>query len=142
MDVRWLRSQIGFVEQEPTLFDRSIDENVRYGRPRASDDDVRAACELANAHEFISELPEGYATAPGEKGARISGGQKQRVAIARTAAERLEPCSFAERPNRRLALPGRWSRFGEQCQSTFGATCSFGASFGASLEAMSGNEWQ
>ena len=83
LELRWLRRQIGFVEQEPTLFDRSIAENVRYGRPDADHDAVVRACQLANAHDFISELPEGYETKPGERGVRISGGQKQRVAIAR-----------------------------------------------------------
>ena len=83
LDVRWLRRRIGFVEQEPTLFDRSMAENVRYGRPQASGPQVRAACELANAHEFIAEMPHGYRSRPGERGSRISGGQKQRVAIAR-----------------------------------------------------------
>lgn len=83
LDVRWLRQQIGFVEQEPTLFDRSVAENVTYGKPNATRREVRGACELANAAEFIEELPLGYESAPGEKGVRISGGQKQRLAIAR-----------------------------------------------------------
>ena len=88
LDVRWLRRRIGFVEQEPTLFDRSIAANVRYGKPHASFREVKTACELANAHEFISELPDGYKTAPGERGARISGGQKQRIAIARACLKK------------------------------------------------------
>ena len=83
LDVRWLRQQIGFVEQEPTLFDRSVEDNVRYGKPDARFAEIRGACELANAHEFIVELPQRYRTAPGERGVRISGGQKQRLAIAR-----------------------------------------------------------
>ena len=83
LELRWLRRQIGFVEQEPTLFDRSIAENVRYGAPEADDAQVQRAIELANAAEFISELPEGLETNPGERGVRLSGGQKQRIAIAR-----------------------------------------------------------
>lgn len=83
LDLRWLRRQIGFVEQEPTLFDRSVLENLRYGVERASDEEVLHAARLANADEFIRELPRGYRTKPGERGTRISGGQKQRLAIAR-----------------------------------------------------------
>jgi ATP-binding cassette subfamily B protein len=80
---RSLRQVIGAVMQEPVLFAESIAENIRYGRPGASDDDVRAAAALANAAGFIESFPEGYATLVGERGVRLSGGQKQRVAIAR-----------------------------------------------------------
>ena len=83
LELRWLRRQIGLVEQEPILFDCSLLENITYGNPEAADDVTRAAAERANAHEFIVALPEGYESRPGEKGVRISGGQKQRVAIAR-----------------------------------------------------------
>ena len=65
------------------LFSTSVAANIRYGRPEASDAQVEAAARAANAHDFISELPEGYATEVGERGVRLSGGQKQRVAIAR-----------------------------------------------------------
>ena len=83
LDARWLRTQIGTVAQEPVLFSTSVAANIRYGRPEASDAQVEAAARAANAHDFISELPEGYATEVGERGVRLSGGQKQRVAIAR-----------------------------------------------------------
>jgi len=79
----WLREQVGVVSQEPILFATTISENIRYGRPGASDAEVQAAAEAANAHEFVSGFPEGYDTMVGERGVRLSGGQKQRVAIAR-----------------------------------------------------------
>ena len=88
LELRWLRRQIGFVEQEPTLFDRSLSDNIRYGAPDATDDEVVKAATLANASEFIDALPEGYQTRPGERGVRISGGQKQRIAIARAVLKR------------------------------------------------------
>jgi ABC transporter fused permease/ATP-binding protein len=83
LDPSWLRAQIGAVAQEPILFSTSIAENIRYGRPGAGDADVEAAARAANAHDFIAALPQGYATAVGERGVQLSGGQKQRVAIAR-----------------------------------------------------------
>ena len=91
LELRWLRRQIGFVEQEPILFDCSLMENIKYGRPGASDEAAIAAAERANADAFIRSLPEGYATRPGEKGVRISGGQKQRVAIARALNKAPRP---------------------------------------------------
>lgn len=78
-----LRQHIGIVPQETLLFGGSIYENIRYGRLDAREDDVFAAAKAANAHEFISELPDGYQTIVGERGVRLSGGQRQRVAIAR-----------------------------------------------------------
>jgi ABC transporter fused permease/ATP-binding protein len=83
LDPIWLRSQIGTVAQEPTLFATSIAENIRYGRPGATDEEVRAAAEAANAHGFVTRFPEGYATLVGERGVQLSGGQRQRIAIAR-----------------------------------------------------------
>jgi ABC transporter fused permease/ATP-binding protein len=83
LDPEWLRRQLGVVAQEPLLFSCSIGENIRYGRGDATDEEVEAAARAANAHEFISQLSEGYDTLVGERGVRISGGQKQRVAIAR-----------------------------------------------------------
>jgi ABC transporter fused permease/ATP-binding protein len=83
LDPRWLRGHIGTVAQEPILFSTTIAENIRYGRPGASDADVEAAARTANAHAFVSQFPEGYATLVGERGVQLSGGQKQRVAIAR-----------------------------------------------------------
>ncbi len=87
LDPDWLRSQVGVVSQEPVLFATSIRENIAYGRPEASDDEVEAAASAANAAEFIRALPEGFATDVGERGVRLSGGQKQRVAIARALLE-------------------------------------------------------
>ena len=83
VDPHWLRRQIGVVAQEPLLFSASVEENIRYGRPDASHEDVERAAKLANAHSFISKFPEGYQTLVGERGVQLSGGQKQRVAIAR-----------------------------------------------------------
>lgn len=82
-DPRAVRRQLALVPQEPVIFATSVLENVRYGRPDASDADVRAACDAAYATEFIERLPEGFASALGERGVRLSGGQRQRIAIAR-----------------------------------------------------------
>jgi ATP-binding cassette subfamily B protein len=78
-----LRSQIGIVLQETTLFAASVRENIAFGRPGASDDEVIEAAKAAQAHDFIEAMPEGYDTHVGERGSTLSGGQKQRVAIAR-----------------------------------------------------------
>jgi ATP-binding cassette subfamily B protein len=78
-----LRAQIAIVAQEPILFHRSLADNIAYARPGASRDDVERAAWLANAHDFICELPKGYATLVGERGIKLSGGERQRVAIAR-----------------------------------------------------------
>jgi ABC transporter fused permease/ATP-binding protein len=83
LDPRWLRRQIGAVAQEPVLFSTTIAENIRYGRPEASDAEVEAAARAANAYSFVSNLPHGFDTQVGERGVQLSGGQKQRVAIAR-----------------------------------------------------------
>jgi ATP-binding cassette subfamily B protein len=83
LDPRELRRQIGLVPQETVLFGESAMENIRYGRPDASDEEVKQAAILAAADEFIENLPEGYGTFLGERGTRLSGGQRQRVAIAR-----------------------------------------------------------
>lgn len=78
-----LRSQIGIVLQEATLFQGSVRENIAYGRPDATLEEVVAAAQAAQAHEFILDLPQGYDTQIGERGVGLSGGQKQRIAIAR-----------------------------------------------------------
>ena len=78
-----LRGRIGIVPQESTVFSASAMDNIRYGRPGASDAEVIAAARAAFAHEFISALPDGYASYLGERGVRLSGGQRQRIAIAR-----------------------------------------------------------
>ena len=78
-----LRQRIGIVPQDSVIFSTSALENIRYGRPTASDDEVIAAAKAAFAHEFISALPEGYRSHLGERGVRLSGGQRQRISIAR-----------------------------------------------------------
>jgi ABC-type multidrug transport system fused ATPase/permease subunit len=78
-----LRRSIGLIPQDAVLFHRSLMENIRYGRPGASDADVVRAAERAHAHGFITELPDGYQTLVGERGVKLSGGQRQRIAIAR-----------------------------------------------------------
>ena len=78
-----LRRKIGLVPQEPVIFSANAWDNIRYGRPDASDDEVKAAAEAAAASGFINELPDGFETFLGEKGVRLSGGQRQRIAIAR-----------------------------------------------------------
>ena len=80
-----LRRQIGVVSQEPFLFSSTVRENIAYGRPDATDEEVRAAARLAQAEGFIEALPEGFDTVIGERGLSLSGGQRQRVAIARAA---------------------------------------------------------
>ena len=91
LNLRWLRRQMGYVGQEPVLFNTTVYENIRHGlagshldeSPQRVRERVVSAAKLANAHNFISALPEGYETEVGEKGMRLSGGQRQRVAIAR-----------------------------------------------------------
>jgi ATP-binding cassette subfamily B protein len=78
-----LRGRIGIVPQDSTIFSTSALENIRYGRPGATDDEVIAAAQAAHAHTFIAALPEGYNTFLGERGVRLSGGQRQRISIAR-----------------------------------------------------------
>jgi subfamily B ATP-binding cassette protein MsbA len=78
-----LRHQIGVVFQETFLFGASVRENIRFGREDATDAEIEAAAKAANAHRFILDLPEGYDTPVGERGAKLSGGQRQRIAIAR-----------------------------------------------------------
>ena len=78
-----LRAQIGTVPQETQLFSGSVRDNIRYGRPGATDAEVEGAAAAANAHDFIAAFPEGYETVVGERGIKLSGGQRQRVAIAR-----------------------------------------------------------
>lgn len=78
-----LRRHIAYVPQEPLLFHRTVAENIAYGKPDASMEEIREAARLANALEFIEQLPEGFETVTGERGVKLSGGQRQRIAIAR-----------------------------------------------------------
>jgi len=82
-DPQWLRGQIGLVSQEPVLFAASIEENIVYGSENATRGQVERAAKMANAHDFILRIPDGYKAQVGERGVMLSGGQKQRVAIAR-----------------------------------------------------------
>ncbi|NXA15021.1 ABCBB protein, partial [Sapayoa aenigma] len=83
LNIQWLRSQIGIVEQEPVLFATTIAENIRYGRDEATMEDIINAAKQANAYNFIMDLPQQFDTHVGEGGSQMSGGQKQRIAIAR-----------------------------------------------------------
>jgi len=78
-----LRRQFGVVLQEPVLFAASVAENIAYGRPNATDEEIIAAAKAAASHEFISDLPDGYDTQVGERGSRLSGGERQRISLAR-----------------------------------------------------------
>ena len=83
MTINSLRSQIGMVLQETTLFAASVRENITFGKPEATQEEIEAAARAAQAHEFIMQMPEGYDTKVGERGMTLSGGQRQRLAIAR-----------------------------------------------------------
>ena len=101
MKLAALRSKIGFVLQETVLFRGTIRENIAYGRPGASEDEVVAAAKLANAHEFIAKMPHGYDSVVGERGDTLSGGQRQRIGIAR-AVIRNSPIMILDEPTAAL----------------------------------------
>jgi subfamily B ATP-binding cassette protein MsbA len=92
-----LRDQISFVLQDTLLFRATIWENIAYGKPNATPEEIRRAAELADAHEFIEEMPDGYDTMVGERGITLSGGQRQRIAIAR-AVIRDTPILILDEP--------------------------------------------
>src|SRR5262249_56281942 len=92
-----LRSEISVVLQESVLLQASIAENIAYGKPGASLEEITTAARAANAHDFIMELPEGYDTVVGERGETLSGGQRQRIAIAR-AIVRDAPLVILDEP--------------------------------------------
>ena len=83
LDVRWFRRQCAIVLQDNILLSGSITENLRFAKGSATDEEIREAARMANADEFIKDLPDGYDTVVGERGAMLSGGQRQRISIAR-----------------------------------------------------------
>ncbi|MGO9635506.1 MAG: ABC transporter ATP-binding protein [Steroidobacteraceae bacterium] len=107
-----LRAMVGFVLQETVLFRGTIKENIAYGRPGATDDEVIAAAKLANADEFISRMPHGYDTVVGERGDTLSGGQRQRIGIARAVIRNSpimildEPTAALDTESERLVIEG------------------------------------
>ncbi|VDK73101.1 unnamed protein product, partial [Cylicostephanus goldi] len=86
VNLEWLRNTVGIVQQEPMLFNGTIEENLRVGSPGIQRNEMIQVCKLANAHDFIMKLPNGYSTMIGDGAVQLSGGQKQRIAIARTLA--------------------------------------------------------
>ncbi|HYK79010.1 MAG TPA: ATP-binding cassette domain-containing protein, partial [Micropepsaceae bacterium] len=112
VDPRELRGNIALVAQDPAIFSGTISENIRYGRPKASEAEIRRAAEAAAADEFIQRLPEAYETKLGERGITLSGGQRQRIAIARAILRKAplllldEATSALDAENERLVQQG------------------------------------
>ena len=96
LNLTWWRSNIGFVGQEPVLFNTTIKANIEYGKPGASQQDIEEAGKQANCMEFISKIPEGFNSETGVEGSKLSGGQKQRVAIARALVKKPKIMLFDE----------------------------------------------
>ncbi|MED6184096.1 ABC transporter B member 19 [Stylosanthes scabra] len=109
LQLKWLRDQIGLVNQEPALFATTILENILYGKPDATIAEVEAATTAANAHSFITLLPNGYNTQVGERGVQLSGGQKQRIAIARAMFQEMVGNRDFSNPSTRRTRSSRLS---------------------------------
>ena len=105
LDLEWLHDQMAVVLQDCLVIDATIRQNIAFGRPDATDDEVEAAARRAGAHEFIEQLPAGYGTLAGPRGARLSGGQRQRIAIAR-AFVRDAPIVILDEPTNHLDASG------------------------------------
>jgi subfamily B ATP-binding cassette protein MsbA len=119
---RSLRDQISLVPQDPVLFHGPVWENIAYGRPGATRDEIIQAARLANAHEFITRMPHGYDTVIGERGETVSGGQRQRIAIARAVVRRapillLDEPSAALDPESEALVFDAMSRLMDRCTS-------------------------
>jgi ABC-type multidrug transport system fused ATPase/permease subunit len=112
VDLASLRNQISFVLQETVLFQGTIGENIGYGRPNATQEEIAAAAKLANADEFIAQMPRGYDTPVGERGVTLSGGQRQRIGIARAVIRNTpilildEPTAALDSESERLVIDG------------------------------------
>ena len=117
-----LRRQLGFVLQETLLFRAPIWQNIAYGRPSATREEVIAAAQLANAHEFIEEMPDGYDTMVGERGVTLSGGQRQRIGIAR-AVIRDAPILILDEPTSGLDAASEAVVFDALHRLMAGRTC-------------------
>ena len=105
-----LRRRIALVPQEAVVFATTARENIRFGRPDATDAEVERAADLAHATEFIRRLPEGFETPVGERGVTLSGGQRQRIAIARAILATRRCCCSTRRPRRSTPKARRWCR--------------------------------
>jgi ABC-type multidrug transport system fused ATPase/permease subunit len=102
--VKHLRDQTGYVLQDTVLFRGTILENICFGRPGATKEEVITAAKLANAHDFISAMPLGYDTLVGDRGSTLSGGQRQRIGIARVIVRNTSSCSMRRPPRSTVSL--------------------------------------
>ena len=118
MKLKDLRDEIGIVQQDVYLFAGTIIDNIRYGRPDATDEEVIRAAKAANAHEFIMELADGYDTDIGQRGVKLSGGQKQRLSIARVFLKPADPDfrrgNLSARQRKRKSRPEIFGTSGER----------------------------